>query len=373
MSRDQATGVRYNLQDRPEFFKELRSRVNAYFKDNNISRYANWNMKIKTVFMVCLYFVPLALLLTGVADAFWSSTLMWVLMSFGMAGIGLAITHDANHMSYSRNRRVNDALGYLLNFVGAYHINWRIQHNAIHHSFTNVEGHDEDIETPVMRFSPAQKRYWIFRFQAFYAPFFYGLMTIYWFVSRDFRLLERYEKARLLSRQGLTLARARLNLIFNKAWYLLLTLVLPMVLVPLPWWQTLIGFLMMHFICGLILALIFQSAHVIEETDFVQPDEEGNIENNWAIHQMRTTANFANGSRVFTWLVGGLNFQIEHHLFPNICHIHYRKISKIVQKTAEEYGIPYHQHKTFFGALRSHFSLLNQLGTGKYDQRLAGA
>ena len=118
----------------------------------------------------------------------------------------------------------------------------------------------------------------------------------------------------------------------------------------------------MHFICGLILALIFQPAHVLEETEFFEREENGSMENNWAIHQLKTTANFAKGSRLFSWLIGGLNFQIEHHLFPNICHVHYRKISKIVKETCQNLTSPYHEHVTFYGALKSHFSLLHQLG-----------
>jgi linoleoyl-CoA desaturase len=139
------------------------------------------------------------------------------------------------------------------------------------------------------------------------------------------------------------------------------------------WWQILLGFLLMHFICGVILAFIFQPAHVIEETNFYKTTDEGSVENNWAIHQMHTTANFANNSKIFTWLIGGLNYQIEHHLFPNICHIHYGKISKIVKETAMEFNVPYHHHRTFFTALRSHFSLLHKLGTGSYDKALLKA
>jgi linoleoyl-CoA desaturase len=143
-----------------------------------------------------------------------------------------------------------------------------------------------------------------------------------------------------------------------------------MIVLNLSLWQILLGFLVMHFISGLILALIFQPAHVIESTDFYKIGDSGNIENNWAIHQMKTTSNFANGSRVFSWLIGGLNYQIEHHLFPHICHVHYPKISGIVKETAEKFNVPYLQHKSFAGALKSHFSLLHQLGTGKYDRRL---
>ena len=359
--------VRFNREDRPEFFQELRERVNLYFKENNISRYANTSMKVKTVFMLLLYFVPLALMLTGMVTGAWMVFLMWTLMGFGMSGIGLSIMHDANHGSYSRSKKVNNVLGFMVNFLGAYHVNWKIQHNVLHHTYTNVEGYDEDISNPVMRFSPQQERKWIFKFQVFYAWFFYGIMTIYWFVSKDFESVVKYNKMNLLATQGLTLKKALSQVIFNKLWYVGLTLVLPILLIPLTWWMILLGFIWMQFVCGLQLALIFQPAHVIEETDFYKTNEQGSIENNWAIHQMRTTANFANGSRWFTWLVGGLNHQIEHHLFPNICHIHYRKISKIVRETAHEFGVPYYHHKTFFDAVKSHFKLLNQLGTVKYE------
>ncbi len=366
--------VKFNTKDQPGFFKDLRKRVNAHFKENNITRYANLNMKIKTGFMIALYFTPLIFMITGVvSSSVWLVMLMWVLMGLGMSGIGLSIMHDANHGAYSKNQNVNKVLGYLLNFIGGYPANWRIQHNVLHHSFTNVDGYDEDIQTGLMRFSPTQERKPIHRFQIFYGPFLYGLMTIYWVISKDFEQLIRYNKMNLLGSQKLTLKKGITELIFNKIWYTAITIVLPIIFLDIPWWQTILGFLLMHFVCGIILALIFQPAHVIQETDFFEIDENGSVENNWAIHQMKTTANFANKSIFFSWFIGGLNYQVEHHLFPNICHVHYRKISKIVKEVADEYGVPYHQHKTFFGALRSHFTLLNQLGTGKWDKKMAKA
>lgn len=355
--------IKFNTKRHNEFFKEVNKRVNNHFIENKISRYANLNMKLKTVFMICLYFIPLAMLYSGLISTFWPMMAIWITMGFGMAGIGLSIMHDANHGAYSKKKTVNNVLGYLVNFLGAYHINWKIQHNVLHHSFTNVEGHDEDIATPVMRFTPNQKRRKIFRYQAFYAPLFYGIMTMYWYV-KDFRQLVQYKRRNLLKSQGLSFSKALAQVIFNKVWYLSITLVLPLYILNLYWWQVLIGFVVMQFVCGLLLALIFQPAHVIEETQFYEPDHNGSLENNWAIHQMRTTANFATDSKFFSWFIGGLNHQIEHHLFPNICHIHYKNISKIVRKTASEFNLPYHQHKTFFGALKSHFTLLNKLGTG---------
>ncbi len=363
--------VKFNKQDQPEFLKELRTRVNAYFKENNISKYANFNMKIKTIFMLLLYFIPYLLMLTGIISTIGMVLFMWVLMGFGMSGIGLSVMHDANHGSYSKNKKVNKVLGFMLNFIGGYHINWIIQHNVLHHSYTNIDGYDDDISNPLMRFSPNQKRKYMHRFQAFYAPFFYAIMSIYWFTAKDFLQLVRYNKKGLLSGQGLTFNKALTRIIFHKVWYTVLFIVLPIMLVAVPWWISLLGFFIMHFITGLALALIFQPAHVIQETEFPLPDKNSTIENNWAIHQMKTTSDFADKSVLFSWFIGGLNYQIEHHLFPKICHVHYKKIAKIVKQTAADFDITYHQHKTFFGALKSHFSMLNQLGTGEYDRRRA--
>ncbi len=365
--------VKFNKLDRPEFFKVLRIRVNQHFLDNKLSKHADFNMKFKTIFMLCLYTIPLVLMLTGLVTSLWAVMLMWVIMGFGMSGIGLSIMHDANHGSYSSNPKINYALGYAINFTGGYHVNWIIQHNVLHHSFTNVHGFDEDIDKGVMRFSPNQEHKSFFRFQAFYAPFLYGLMTIYWLLIKDFQLLFRYDKKELFEGQGLTFQNALAQILFNKTWYLLLILVLPMLIIDLPWWQILLGFLLMQFICGLILAFIFQPAHVLESTKFYVADENDSIENNWAIHQMHTTSNFASKSVFFSWFIGGLNYQIEHHLFPNICHVHYRNISKIVKATAVEFNVPYNQQKTFFSAVRSHFALLHKLGTGKYDRDLLDA
>jgi len=369
----QTPSVKFNNQLNKDFVKELRKNVNQYFKDKGISQYANLNMKLKTAFMLILYFIPMILMYTGIVSGTWPVMLMWLLMGLGMSGIGLSVMHDANHGAYSKNKHVNNFFGWIVNFLGAYHINWQIQHNMLHHSFTNIDGYDGDIENVLMRFSPTQKRKWINSFQVIYGPIIYGLMTLYWVFSKDFERLVKYNKSNHLARKGLTLKKATLDLIFHKIWYLALTLILPMLIVDLAWWQTLLGFLGMHYICGLILALIFQPAHVVQETEFYKVDENESIENNWAIHQLHTTSNFANKSRLFSWFIGGLNFQIEHHLFPHVCHIHYKAISKIVKKTALKYGHPYHEKRTFAGALWSHFTLLHELGTGKYDKKLAMA
>jgi linoleoyl-CoA desaturase len=368
-----APSVKFNINDRPEFYTELRKRVNMYFKERNISKHANNAMRFKTVFMISLYFIPFILMLTGTITGLWPIILMWVFMGFGMSGIGLSIMHDANHDAYSKNRRVNQTLGFIIHLVGGSRKNWKIQHNVLHHSFTNVDGHDKDLEYPFLRMSPFQKRKNIHKYQAYYAPILYALMTVYWSLAKDFEDLIVFNRMNLLSTQNLTFRKALTQIIFNKVWYFGLILVLPLIFIELPWYQVVAGFILMHTICGLALALIFQSAHVIEETNVYKTEINGSVENNWAIHQMNTTANFANKSVLFSWFIGGLNFQIEHHLFPNICHVHHKKISKIVKVTAKEFNVPYHEHRTFIEVLKSHFARLNQLGSEELHQKLAKA
>ena len=232
-----------------------------------------------------------------------------------------------------------------------------------------MEGFDEDIhQKGVMRFSPKQGRKGFFKFQIIYAPFLYGFLTLVWYLFKDFAKLVRYNKMGLLEAQGKTFKKALGEVIFHKTWYTLLFIVLPIALIDLPWWLIILGYIMMQYICGLMLSLIFSSAHVVEETEFYDVDENSSVDNNWAIHQMRTTSNFGNESRWFTWYVGGLNHQIEHHLFPHVCHVHYPALKEIVKKTALEFNVPYHEHKSWFGALKSHFTLLHNLGTGKADR-----
>lgn len=365
--------VRFNKKDQPEFFKELNRRVNQYFKENKISKQGNAKMIFKTIVMLVVYLTPLALMLTGVVTGFWPTIAMWTIMGFGMSGIGTSVMHDAIHGAYSSKPMVNRMVGYIINLVGGYHVNWKIQHNVLHHSYTNIQDFDEDIDKGVMRFSPTQDHKSIFRFQVFYAPILYCILTIYWYLIKDFEQLYKFNKRGLLADQGLNFWTALAGILFHKAWYFVLFIGLPLKFIALPASQIILGFLLMHFICGMLLALIFQTAHVLEETNFYKVDEDCSVENNWAIHQLRTTANFAKNSTFFAWCIGGLNHQIEHHLFPHICHVHYPQIAGIVEQTATEYGIPYYQHKTFFGAIKSHFTLLNQLGTGAYDRNLAKA
>ncbi len=356
--------VKFSKTNKPEFIKELRSRVFAYFEENNISKHANGWMVLKSVCMVAMFLIPYFLLVTGVCDNIWTVFAAWMVMGLGVAGIGLSIMHDANHGAYSANKRVNTLMSYWINFVGGDALNWRIQHNVLHHSFTNIDGHDEDIDPGgLMRFSPHKERAKFHRFQHIYAWFLYGLMTLLWITFKDFKQLNRYKEKGLLRGEKKSYNRLLSEIIISKVLYYAFALGIPLLTVTaVAWWQTILFFIAMHYLAGLILALVFQPAHVIPEIEYPLPDENGKMDNNWAMHQLYTTANFAPGNKILSWYVGGLNYQVEHHLFPQICHIHYAKIAKIVKATAEEYGLPYHSQKHFRGAIYKHAQMLYKLG-----------
>lgn len=347
------------------FTKKLAQRVDEYLKSNNLKKYGNWRILLKVPLMFSLYLVPFFLMVFGIIDNAWIMFLLTAIMGIGMAGIGLSIMHDANHGAFSRFKWVNKLMSFSMEILGGNSTNWKIQHNVLHHSFTNVHDMDEDIAPPgMLRFSPNEPRKKMHRFQVFYAWFFYGLMTLSWMTSKDFIQLVRYNKNGLLSAQNLTLRKALTTLIISKVIYYVYIALIPMLVMNISWWQWAIGFCTMHFVCGSILAFVFQIAHVMPDIEFMTKDtyDEQNEEISWAKHQMMTTANFSNWNPMFTWYVGGLNYQIEHHLFPDISHIHYPKISKIVRKTAQEFGVKYHYHKTFGGAIIQHLRLLHQLG-----------
>jgi len=356
---------KFSSHEKGGFGPTVRKRVNEYFKTHNKSKTGDYRMWAKVIVMPLLYIVPFILILVyGISLNLITFYGLWLLMGVAIAGMGLGIMHDACHGSLSNNKKLNDFIGQAtLNFVAGSTINWKIQHNVLHHSYTNVDGYDEDISpSGVMRFSPNQEAKPFFRFQAFYAWFFYGLMTFIWATFKDFGQLNRFNKMGLLKAQGKSYSKEMTALLIRKVIYYAVFFVVPIAVFDIPWHHILMGWLAMHFVAGLILGTIFQCAHVISETAYPAVDENNTLENDVATHQMLTTANFANNNSLLSWYAGGLNFQIEHHLFPNICHVHHKDISKIVEKTAHEFGLPYNYTPTFGAALAGHAKFLHQLG-----------
>jgi linoleoyl-CoA desaturase len=349
-------------KDKTQFFATARRRVDAYFKENKLSKHYNAEMVIKTAVLLSGYIIPfLALLFFQPGN--WVSVLLWTVMGLSLAGIGMSVMHDANHGAYSANSKTNRWLGHTLNLLGGSVYNWKMQHNLLHHTYTNIVTHDLDIQDKViLRFSPHTEVKWYHKFQVLYAIVFYGITTLYWAVLKDFLQFSKYKKDGLNKNTKKQNRVIFFKMLLDKVLYFFIFLYVPVYFFRLPAGQVFGGFMLMHFIAGVVLTVIFQLAHTVEGTTHPLPDENGTVENNWAIHQMNTTVNFATHDKLISWYVGGLNFQVEHHLFPTICHVHYPKIAGIVKATAEEYGVPYLENKTFREAFGSHISTLRRFG-----------
>jgi linoleoyl-CoA desaturase len=354
--------IKFLSSDNLNFYPTLQSRVNDYFKRNNISKDGGTGILLKSLLLLFIFVIPylgIVVFQPPIIIAFF----LLVIMGFGKAGVGMSIMHDALHGAFSKKKWVNNLFGASLYLLGGNPINWKIQHNVLHHTYPNVYKVDEDVSTKgfVVRLSPESDLKPVHRYQWLYVLPLYGLMTLS-FMIKDFRQLNRYNKSGETAKQGLKPTTEMLRLVITKLLYLTSVLAIPLLLTDYNVTQIIIGFLIVHFTAGLILSVIFQLAHVVEGVDYPERDETGDLKTTWAIHQLATTSNFAPKSRLLHWFSGGLNFQVEHHLFPHVSHIHYPKIAPIVKKTAEEFGINYNSEKSLISALQSHLNMLKTLG-----------
>ena len=353
--------IRFLTTDKTEkqFVIELRKNVNDYFKNNHISTKANTAMVIKTIALVSIYLVPYILILT-IPMNLWIALGLSIIMGIGIAGVGMGVMHDACHGAYSKKNWVNHLLSGSLYLLGSNVLNWKIQHNVLHHTYTNITGLDEDINEKgpirLSQNSPLKKYH---RYQYMYAFFFYGLMTLTMLINDFFRLFTYY-KAGLVKSQNKEIVSEFFKMVFRKIAYMVIILGLPIWLTDFTWYQVLVGFLIMHWVASIILSFVFQMAHVVEGAE--QPIVDGDLHTDWHVHQLKTTSDFARNNTLLNWYVGGLNFQIEHHLFPNICHIHYTKIAPIVERISKEFGFPYNLKPSFSVAFLSHIHRLKELG-----------
>lgn len=352
---------KFSNESGKEFSATLRQRVNAYFKENGLSKHANTQMVVKSVIALSLYLIPFAIMLIFAIGFIPLLFALWVVMGFGKMIIGTSVMHDALHGSYSGNRQINKLMSFSAAVVGIDGDIWKIQHNVLHHTYTNIEHADEDIQPRfVMRFTPNQPRRWFHRYQYIYAPFFYGISTLVWVIFKDYNKIFQYKRLGMINK-GKPFRKHLTKMIFRKILYYICFIGLPILILPVPFWVTFLLFMSMHLVTGSLLSLIFQSAHIMPNAEFINQNE-AQIQQSWIVHQLRTTTNFGMGNKFLSWCIGGLNFQVEHHLFPDICHVHYPKIAPIVQEVTREFALPYYAEKSFGAAINSHFSMLKMLG-----------
>jgi linoleoyl-CoA desaturase len=362
--------VTFNNNDN-RFFQSLKSSVDQYFEQNKIKKTGDWRLFSKTIILIGSAITMYCLLMFVNMSAL-PALLLCAGLGFVFASIGFSVMHDANHGSYSTKPKLNDLLGLSANALGASSYFWKQKHNIIHHTYTNVDGIDDDIaKSPIIRQCESQKWVPAHKVQHLYLLPVYALSSIFWIFFMDFA---KYFTRKIYTTEAWKLTTKN-KMIFwaTKAGYLAFYIVLPiMVWGFLPW---LAGFFMLHVVMGLTLSLVFQLAHVVENTEFehIGLDETKHVETAWAEFQLKTTANFAMGNKVISWFVGGLNYQIEHHLFPKVSHVHYPAISKIVMEKCAEFNLPYNQYKTMSEALASHFRVMKFLGKKPQSMVMAEA
>ncbi len=343
----------------PSFHLLLKHRIEAYFESKGIDQHGNFKLFFKAALLI-VAFIGIYIHLVFFTPEWYFAIPETVLFGIVIAFIGFNIMHDGSHGSFSNYRWLNRMAAYTINFLGASSFMWNVKHNIIHHSFTNIDGLDDDINAGIfLRLSEHQKRYKFHRFQHIYFWFLYSLLYIFWVFYTDYKKYFTHKIA-LVPLKKLDIWD---HIIFwgFKVLFLVTFIALPIYQVGFMWW--LVGFLTTTLLAGFVLSIVFQLAHTVEGTSFPDLSKmNGKVEDEWAIHQLKTTANFATDSKLLSWCVGGLNFQVEHHLFPKVSHVHYPEISKIIKSTCEEFKVPYIVYPKMRHAVVSHLNYLKHLG-----------
>jgi len=341
------------------FQLELRRRVDEYFRVTGRRQRDCWQMYLKTATLIAGLAVSY-LLLVFVADAWWQSLPLAVMLGFVAAGVGFNIQHDGGHEAYSDHRSINKLMAMTLDMLGGSSYFWRWKHGVIHHTYVNVTGHDSDLNLGFLgRVTPHQPRLPFHRWQHLYLWPFYGLVAVKWQFVDDFRRLiaGRIGSYRVRRPTGGDLVL----LLAGKALFFTWAFGIPLLLHPVH--AVLLHYAVAALVLGTALSVVFQVAHCVEAAAFPLPSgTTGRIERAWAIHQAETTADFSRTSRAVAWLLGGLNFQIEHHLFPKISHVNYPAISKVVEQTCRDFGVAYTEHRSFREGVIAHFRWLRRMG-----------
>jgi linoleoyl-CoA desaturase len=351
--------VKFTGRNQSEFFSTLRKRIDENFEKRQASQFADGRMWFKIIFWLGAWVATwLLIMLSGLSG--WWLVLFGVLHGFTHLFIAFNIAHDANHGAISLNKTVNNLFSCTLDLIGVNSYLWRFSHNTAHHSYVNVNGVDtSSAGYGIIRFNGQDKWKPAFRYQQYYASFLYAIATLNYVFTKDFALFLQLRKQNSSMSPSLG---EWIYLIITKLFYYTYTLVLPTLFLPFSFWQILGVFVLAHALLGFTLALTFQTGHLIEGTSFPPRDEKGNVNKNWAVHIVETTTDYANTNPLLCWLLGGINVHVIHHLYPRICHTHYKELAPIVQATAEEYGLRYQTIPTFREAIVSHFKLLTLLG-----------
>jgi linoleoyl-CoA desaturase len=342
------------------FRKEVNKRVEAYFQAENIAPRDNLAMYFKTAIILGWVISAWTFTLFG-TPILWMKVVGCVLLGLGIAGVGFSVGHDANHGGYSNKKWVNFIIGSIYDVIGLSSYLWRFRHNVLHHTYTNILGHDVEIHGDgLVRMSPYMEHKWYHKFQHIFINFVYTIIPFYWSAA-DLHLVffkRKYHEHKIPTLKP----QEMLILIGGKIVWLALFLGIPIAVGYTPL-QAILGFSITYMTYGLLICNVFMVAHVMDTVEFIQPDSESNhIDDEWAIAQVKTTVDFAPKNLFLNWYLGGLNYQVVHHLFPHVCHIHYPKIAPILAEVCAEFGVKYQVYPTFKEALAANYRWLRIMG-----------
>jgi len=353
----------FKKSDVDGFSKTLSLRVENYFNETGKSKKGGWEVTFKTTFLLVLFCVLYGLLLSNWFNP-WGTFFIALLFGLTHGLIVFNIAHDASHNALFKSHKINKILSYTFNLVGSNVYLWNLSHNKTHHSFPNIADFDPDIhqQAPLIRMSPTEPYRWFNRFQHLYATLLYLIFSIFFVFVKG--LKEFFPSSK--SKRWLGIDRPPfgeyLILFFTKLIYFTYSLVIPLMVLDITWQQFLLGYLSIHFILSLFLLSVLIPVHLVDESEFGKVDQKGHLADTWTVHIFKNTIDFARKSKLANLLFGGLNTHIVHHIFPNICHVHYIALSEIIKQTAEEFQVKYHED-SMWGAIVSHYKLLKKMGS----------
>lgn len=339
--------------------QDLRNRVQAYFTENNIKQSGGSQIMTKAIILVSIFVATYLHLMIG-KPVWWVAALECALLGVVIASIGFNVMHDGGHGSFSESKIINKLASWSASMLGVSQFMWNVKHNMIHHTYTNVDGVDDDIEIGVMmRMAPTQEKFLIHKYQHVYFVVLYMLMYVFWVFFSDYK---KYFTRKIGNFPIKKISFGdHIRFWAVKVWHLLAFIILPIYVWGIG--AYLIGFVIMAVVSGFILSIVFQLAHTVEDAAFPTPDVETHkLPDEFAAHQIKTTANFATNNKFISWYVGGLNFQVEHHLFPKISHVHYPAINKIVIETCKDHKLDYIEYPTMGSAIKAHVKFLKRMG-----------
>lgn len=352
--------VNVKFPDAGVFRAEVRRRVDEYMKANSLPERGLPAMYRKTAIMFGWWAASYGLLLFG-GLGWWIDGVLCVSFGLASAGIGFNVMHDANHEAYAQGARMNRVLGWSIELLGFSSFIWRHEHNVWHHTYTNVSGIDGGLEAQgIMRWSPYDSWKPFHKYQHLYWPVLYALSALSVMTLHNLQVFATGKSGPTFTYPRMS-RWERILFVLGRAVNVLIFIAIPLFFFPGV--AVLAGFLIAVLSAGLVMATILQLAHVMRTADFPEPDTEPYIiTGEWAVHQVEATTDFAAKNRLLTWYIGGLNYQIEHHLFPQVCSVHYARLAPIVRTACEEFGVTYQSQPTLRAALREHVLSLKWLG-----------